>query len=298
MKQTISGIILQSIGGFYVVEAADAVYTCRARGVFRKEGITPVAGDHVQIAVLEEGKGSIEEVLPRKNGLVRPPVANLDHLVLVASVAEPAPNRLVLDTMIALAERQEIEPVMVISKTDLLDGEDLYQTYRLAGLDCYRVSMADPATVEPLRKRLQGSVSVFTGNSGVGKSSLLNLLEPHLELETGEISRKLGRGRHTTRTATLFPLEGGGYWVDTPGFSSLDLERLDWISKEELPHCFREFTPYWGQCRFGTSCLHIREPGCAVREALEQGKIAPSRYESYVALYQEVKDKKEWERGG
>ena len=295
MSESRQGIVLQSVGGFYFIDAADAVYTCRARGIFRKLGVTPVAGDRVRLTILEDGKeGALEEVLPRKNCLVRPPVANLELLVVVASIVEPPPSTLILDKMIAIAESKGIEPVMVISKADLEDAEGLAAVYRGAGFDTFIVSSSRGEGIEPLRRCLSGKVSAFTGNSGVGKSSLLNAIDPRLGLATGEISRKLGRGRHTTRTATLFRLEEGGYIVDTPGFSSLDLERADWVSKEELPDCFREFAPYLGRCRFA-SCIHDREPGCAVRQAVEDGAIAPSRYESYVTMYRQVKDRKEWE---
>ncbi len=289
------GRIMRSIGGFYDIEAADTLYTCRARGHFRRQGITPVAGDLVEFTPGVDGDvGAVESVLPRRNVLVRPPVANLDALVLVASVCQPRTNTLVLDKMIAVAEKKGICPIVVINKSDLGDPEELERIYRSTGLDCYTVSANQPETVEPLRRRLAGLVSVFAGNSGVGKSSILNALDPNLVLETGEISQKLGRGRHTTRTATLYHL-AQGYVVDTPGFSSLDLEQVEPIGKEELADCFREFEPYIGGCRF-SGCAHYREPDCAVRRAVEAGEIAPSRYESYVTMYEAVKDKKEWEK--
>ena len=288
------GIILRSIGGFYYVEAADTVYTCRARGSFRRQGLTPVAGDRVVIAVEEGDTGVVEEILPRRNVLVRPPVANLDLLVLVASVCQPRTNTLVLDKMIAVAEKKEITPIVVINKSDLGDPSELEQIYHSTGLTCFTVSANEPDSLRPLRERLAGQVSVFAGNSGVGKSSILNGIDPTLVLETGEISQKLGRGRHTTRTATLYRL-ADGYLVDTPGFSSLDLEQVEFIDKEELPYCFREFAPYEGTCRFA-GCAHYKEPGCGVRQAVEAGEIARSRYESYVTMYEAVKDVKEWEK--
>ena len=284
---------MRSIGGFYYVEAADAVYTCRARGVFRRQGITPVAGDRVVVSVEDDGTGMLEEVLERKNVLVRPPVANLDVLVLVASVCHPRTNTLVLDKMIAVAEKKGICPIIVINKSDLGDPTDLERIYHSTGLECFTVSATDADSLEPLRKRLSGQVCVFAGNSGVGKSSILNGIDPTLELTTGEISEKLGRGRHTTRTATLYRL-ADGYLVDTPGFSSLDMEQVEAIRKEELEDCFREFAPYIGKCRF-YGCAHYREPNCAVRQAVECGEIHQSRYDSYVAMYEAVKDKKEWE---
>ena len=289
------GIVIQSNGGFYYVEAADAVYTCRARGIFRKQGMTPVAGDRVVIAASEEdGTGVLESVLERKNALVRPPVANVDLLVLVASVCQPKTNTLVLDKMIAVAEKKGICPIIVINKSDLGDPAELEAIYRSTGLETFTVSATDLSSLEPLRRRLAGQISVFAGNSGVGKSSILNGIDPTLQLSTGEISHKLGRGRHTTRTATLYHL-ADGYLVDTPGFSSLDLEQVEPIYKEDLPYCFREFEQYEGTCRF-SGCAHYKEPGCGVRQAVEAGEIAQSRYDSYVTMYEAVKDIKEWEK--
>ncbi len=289
------GIILRGIGGFYYVETADAVYTCRARGAFRRQGITPVAGDRVEIEVQPSGEGVLMQVLQRRNSLLRPPVANLDLLVLVASVCQPATNTLVLDKMIAVAEKKNITPIVVINKADLADPSELEETYQKAGIEHFTVSAMQPESLEPLRKRLAGHISVFSGNSGVGKSSILNALDPSRVLETGEISQKLGRGRHTTRTATLYHL-ADGYIVDTPGFSSLDLEQVEPIYKDELPDCFREFAPFVGDCRF-IGCAHYKEPKCGVRQAVEDGLIARSRYESYVTMYESVKDIKEWEKG-
>lgn len=292
--KTVQGIVLRSIGGFYYVETADMVYTCRARGIFRKQGITPVAGDRVTISVEEDGTGMLEDVLERKNVLVRPPVANLDALVLVASVCHPKTNTLVLDKMIAVAEKKGICPIIVINKSDLGDPTELERIYHSTGLECFTVSATDAQSVEPLRQRLAGQICAFAGNSGVGKSSILNVIDPTLDLSTGEISEKLGRGRHTTRTATLYHF-ADGYVVDTPGFSSLDMEQVESIDKEELTDCFREFEPYMGKCRF-IGCAHYREPNCAVRLAVEVGEIAESRYASYVSMYEAVKDKKEWEK--
>ena len=285
---------MQQNGGFYYVEAADAVYTCRARGILRKQGMTPVAGDRVIISVQEDGTGMLETVLERRNCLVRPPVANVDLLVLVASVCQPKTNTLVLDKMIAIAEKQGICPIIVINKSDLGDPTELENIYRAVGLECFTVSAKEPKSLSLLRSRLAGQISVFAGNSGVGKSSILNGIDPQLQLSTGEISQKLGRGRHTTRTATLYHL-AEGYLVDTPGFSSLDMEQVEPIYKEELPYCFREFEPYEGTCRF-SGCAHYKEPGCSVRQAVEAGDIPYSRYESYVTMYEAVKDIKEWEK--
>ncbi len=288
------GLVLSCVGGAYTVETDDGVYTCRARGAFRKEGVTPLAGDHVTVSAQDADSGVLEEILPRRNCLVRPPVANLDCLVLVAATADPAPNTLVMDKMIAIAELNDICPIIVINKSDLEDASPWRDIYEKSGFEVFVVSANQPDSVAPLCRRLAGQVSVFTGNSGVGKSSLLNVIEPRLSLQTGEISRSLGRGRHTTRATTLFRLESGGYLVDTPGVSSLELERTQRIRKEQLPFCFRELEPYFGRCRF-TSCVHVKEAGCAVRAAVEAGDIARSRYESYTAIYAEIKDFKDWE---
>ncbi len=293
MNEEQQGRLLQVIGGFYYVEVADTVYECKARGALRREGISPVAGDKVIATVSEEGKGILEKVLPRRNVLVRPPVANLDCLAIVVSLAQPRPHLLLLDKMIALAEHHGIEPLVVVTKTDLCAEPFPQDVYRKAGFSVFSATMADPTSVLPLKDALRGKVTAFTGNSGVGKSTLLNLLDPSLMRETGEISQKLGRGRHTTRSAVLIPLADGGYWVDTPGFSSLDTERVAVLDKEDVGNCFREFDDYTGQCRF-TGCSHVSEPDCAVREAVENGNIARSRYENYVAMYKEAERRKQW----
>lgn len=292
MTVVYEGLILQGIGGFYYVETADAVYECKARGSFRREGITPVAGDRVEIAVQESGSdGTLRRILPRRNCLVRPPVANLDQLAVIASIAEPAPHPMLLDKLIAIAEENEIEPLLVITKSDLQDTAALEETYRLAGIPVFTVTIAKPETAQPLCEQLAGRITAFAGNSGVGKSSLLNVIEPRFERETAEISRKLGRGRHTTRSARLFPLPFGGYIADTAGFSALDMERIHPIDKERLADCFREFRPLFGRCRF-TGCSHVHEPDCAVKEALQRGEIAATRYESYCALYAQAQARK------
>ncbi len=285
------GRILQSNGGFYYVEAAGAVYECRARGVFRRQGVTPLAGDEVAIETAPDMTGTLVEILPRKNALVRPAVANLDTLVMVVSVADPRPNALIIDKMIAVAEEHDIEPVLVISKSDLQDAAAWESLYRAAGFDVFVVTNTDPATVEPLKRRIAGGMTAFTGNSGVGKSTILNMVEPSWRLLTGETSKKLGRGKHTTRTVTLYPWENG-YIADTPGFSSIDIARVD-IPRDHLPFCFREFADYLGTCQF-TSCSHTKEKGCAIRQAVADGKIAPSRHESFVTMVEEAKANETW----
>ncbi|MBQ9964736.1 MAG: ribosome small subunit-dependent GTPase A [Clostridia bacterium] len=295
--QMYHGLILQSIGGFYYVETADGVFECKARGTFRKERVSPLSGDRVTVTVNADGTGVVEEILPRRNSLVRPPIANVDQLAIVASVAEPKPNVLLLDKLIAIAEDNAIQPLVVITKSDLEDTAALEAIYRMAGFPVFAVTNTETESAAALKDVLTGKITAFTGNSGVGKSSLLNLIDPALCRETGEISKKLGRGRHTTRSVTLFPLSGGGYLADTPGFSALDIERTQPIDKEALFDCFREFEPYFGKCRF-TGCSHVHEPDCAVRAAVEAGEIARSRFDSYVAMYEEAKLRKPWETQG
>ena len=295
MEQAKTGLILKGIGGFYYVKAGDTVYECKARGVFRRNAITPLVGDHVKLLIEENQSPVIAEILPRKNSLIRPPMANLDQLVLVAATCDPAPSTLVIDKIIAAAEDKGISPILVISKIDLEQAQWLRDIYEPIGFPVVLVSSATGEGVEQVKELLRGKITAFTGNSGVGKSSLLNQIDRRFCLETGEISRKLGRGRHTTRQVELFPLEGGGYVADTPGFSAIQMERYDVVHKEQLPYCFREFEPFLDQCRF-PSCSHTCEKGCAVLEAVREGKISRSRHESYVALYQEVKDWKEWKK--
>lgn len=289
-----SGVILKGIGGFYYVLSGDTVFECKARGIFRKEKQTPLAGDRVLLSAESvPEQGVIESILERKNSLIRPPVANLDRLFVVASSVEPSLNLFITDKMVAIAEDKGIEPVVVFTKTDLQAVKDAEQIYRNAGIRVLSVSPENPGTTE-LLNLLQSCQSAFTGNSGVGKSTLLNRLLPMLRQETGDISKKLGRGRHTTRQVELFAVPGGGFVADTPGFSSLDIERCEKIKKENLAFCFREFIPYLTQCKF-TSCTHRRERGCAVLSAVQHGEIAVSRHQSYCELYEEVKDVKEWE---
>ena len=289
----LNGIIVKGIGGFYYVEAADTLYECKARGLFRKKKVTPYVGDHVVIRLEDDGTSTIEEILPRKNFLIRPPIANIDQLILVVSVCGPSPSTLIMDKTIAAAEEKGIEPVLVISKTDLQDCEWLMDIYRTTGIPLLTISSVTGEGVDAVQERLQGKISAFTGNSGVGKTSLLNQIDSRLHLQTGEISQKLGRGRHTTRQVDLLKLSKETYVADTPGFSAISLERCDLIKKERLPYCFREFIPFLNQCKF-TTCSHTCEKGCAVLQAVEDGIISKSRHESYVAMYQEVKDLKEW----
>lgn len=293
-EQSFNGIILKGIGGFYYVEAAGAVYECKARGVFRKKRITPLAGDRVQITVTDNGaENTIDEIFERKNFLKRPPVANIDSLIIVVSTVSPRPSTFVIDKLVAVAEYKNIEPIVVFTKADLESAQKLFDIYKLAGIACAMVSNKTGEGVEEVRGLLSGKICAFTGNSGVGKTSLLNALDPALSLATGEISEKLGRGRHTTRQAELFKT-CGGYIVDTPGFSALDLEKDQVIRKDDLAECFREFRPYLGSCRFST-CSHTCDKGCRILQAVEDGEISRSRHNSYVEMYQAAKELKEWE---
>ena len=289
------GRLIKGIGGFYYVETAETVYECKARGIFRQKKITPLVGDLVSITVNSNGENTIEEIKERKNFLVRPPLANIDRLFIVSSVVEPSVNMLVLDRIIAIAEYKNIEPIIVFTKIDLDNSyKKYYDVYNKAGFKVVLCDNKNGDGADEVRALLKGCVSAFTGNSGVGKSSLLNVIDSNLSLDTGETSKKLGRGRHTTRHCELFKV-AGGYVADTPGFSSVDFERCERIMKNELPYCFREFEPYLDKCKFQTNCSHINDKGCAVVQAVEQGYISKERHSSYVELFNEVKDIKEWE---
>ena len=292
-KKTLTGIIIKLTGGFYYVEVANAIYECKARGSFRKSGNSPVVGDRVEITVQKEGYCALEKILPRKNKLKRPPLANIDTLVIVCATTEPAPNPLVIDKMTAAAVNNNMEPVIVISKSDLSDSKEIADIYRKAGFKVFEYSSENPETAKDILPLLKDKITAFTGNTGVGKSTLLNVLFKDLNLETGDISKKLGRGRHTTRTVELFKTDGG-YVADTPGFSTVDLERYEMIEKSELQYCFPEFEQFLGECKF-TSCAHICEKGCRILQAVEDGDISKSRHNSYKAMYDEVKDIKAWE---
>lgn len=291
-----NGIILKGVGGFYYVETSDnTIYECKARGIFRKNKIKPCVGDRVTINLNDTGLCSIEEILRRKNELIRPPVANIDQLVIVVSVCDPYPSTVIIDKMIALAVSKKIEPVIVITKADLSDAGDLKRIYDLSGIKAIEFSSVDSRNIDMIKETLYGKISAFTGNSGVGKSTLLNCINKNFLLETGDISHKLGRGKHTTRFVELFKIDDSTYVADTPGFSTVDIERYEFIKKDEIQFCFLEFEPYINNCKF-TSCSHICEKGCAVIDAVKNGYISKSRHDSYVYMYNEVKNIKEWEK--
>lgn len=292
-NQNTSGTVIRLTGGFYYVDCDGEVLECKARGVFRNRGESPVVGDRVSVSVKTDGYHSIDEILPRSNFLVRPPLANLDALVIVVSTVEPLPNTIVIDKLTAAALSLGTKPVLVFSKTDIKDCEELLETYTKSGFVTFAYSDGDEQSVQHIRQALSGKLVAFIGNSGVGKSTLINNLYPDLKLKTGEISQKLGRGRHTTRTVELFKTDSG-YIADTPGFSTVDLERYQLVVKEELMYCFPEFEEYFGQCRFN-SCMHICEKDCAVIEAVKEGLIPESRHRSYVEMYNEIKDIKPWQ---
>lgn len=294
MEKVLDGIIIKGIGGFYYVEAAGEIYECKARGAFRKKKITPLAGDNVTITARTDKENTIDEIKPRKNFLQRPPVANIDTLVIVSSVKEPAPSLLIIDKLTAIAVDKNIKPCVVFSKSDLGETAELEEVYKKAGIPVASVCCKTGEGVDEVKAMIGSGITVFTGNTGVGKSSLLNSIDERFSLATGEISDKLGRGRHTTREVTLYHL-GDGLVADTPGFSSLDIEQSsEIIMKDDLPFCFPEFSEYLGKCKF-TSCSHTVEKGCLVLDALENGIISQSRHNSYKAMYNDVKDLKEWQ---
>lgn len=280
------GLILKAVGGLYTVESPSGVLSCKARGIFRKQGISPCTGDRVTVE-----DDVITEIMPRKNLLIRPPLANLDQLMFVLSVRDPAPNLQLLDRFLAVCVYKEIQPVLIFTKLDLADAVNYAEIYRPAGFPQFFVDYEKPETVEAVYGALAGKISAFTGNSGVGKSTLLNALDVSLNLETGDISKKLGRGRHTTRETALYTLPHGGRIADTPGFSTFETDAYAQIAPEELESCFPEIGAVTEPCRYA-DCRHIKEPNCAVRNAVRSGAIPRSRYESYTLMMQESLSRK------
>ena len=288
-----TGRIIRSLSGFYDVQTPEEVVTCRGRGILRKGGQSPLTGDMVEITV-EQGKGMIEKILPRKNRFVRPAVANVDALVVFAANANPVTEPFLIDRVAAIAQDQGVPVYLCVNKCDLDPAVDLLRIYRNAGFPVIRASAETGEGVEQLRQLLRGKLTAFTGNTGVGKSSMLNALCPELSLATGQVSEKLGRGRHTTRHVELFCLEEDTFVADTPGFSSFDTEQMDVLLKENLQYTFPDFAACLGKCRF-QDCSHRAEPDCAVRAAVEAGEIEQTRYESYLRLYEKAQQVKLWE---
>ena len=290
----INGKIIKGIGGFYYVDTENGLYECRARGIFRKNKITPLVGDRVSISVVDEEnkKGVVEEIEKRDTELVRPPIANVDKALIVFAIKNPSPNLSLLDRFIVLAEKENLEIVIVFTKVDLdTDGEllgELKDIYEVSGYKVISVSNKLKLNIDKIKEELKENTVVFAGPSGVGKSSLLNEVDKNFELKTGEVSDKIKRGKHTTRHAELLKLECGGMVADTPGFSSLTLDDTD---ESELKEYFIEFDKY-DDCRFGSRCIHENEPSCAVKEAVENGEISKKRYESYIQLLNEIRSEK------
>lgn len=289
----IDGVILKGIGGFYYVKTNESVFECKAKGKFRKEKISPLAGDKVSITVRDDEENTIDEIYKRKNFLIRPPVANIDKLFIVVSATKPKPNTVIIDKMTILAEKNDITPVIIITKTDLACAEELKEIYKSTGYNVYSFSIEDFSELDAIKAELKGSLCAFTGNSGVGKSTLINALSGDLELETGEISDKLGRGRHTTRQAEIFPV-GEGLVIDTAGFSSIDFTTDNRIYSDELQYYFKEFAEHINDCRFN-GCRHMGDKGCKVCELVENGVISRSRHDSYKTIYEEIKVNKKWD---
>ncbi|MBQ9844056.1 MAG: ribosome small subunit-dependent GTPase A [Oscillospiraceae bacterium] len=293
MMKKATGRIIRSLSGFYEVRTPEGVVTCRGRGSLRRSGDSPLTGDMVEISV-EKGKGMVEKILPRKNSFVRPAVANIDVLVIFAANVNPVTEPFLIDRVAAIAGDREVPVVLCINKCDLDPAVDLVRIYSRAGFPVILTSAETGEGVDTLRKLIRGKLTAFTGNSGVGKSSMLNALCPDLCLATGEVSEKLGRGRHTTRHVELYDLGDDTYVADTPGFSSFDTDQMDIMLKENLQYAFPDFREHLGGCQFH-DCTHRKEPGCAVRKALEDGLLEPSRYDSYLRLYEKASQIKQWE---
>ena len=319
MKISPQGIILKGVGGLYNVKITDAdsefygeVIQCRARGAFRHNNITPLAGDRVLLLSedesgtgerkLTDGAFVIDEILERKNSLIRPPLANLDYIFVTMAAAHPTPILSTVDKLISIAEFNKIEPIILITKLDLapLEAERILDIYKSAGFTAFAVSSVTGEGIDDVKRfvegELAGKISAFAGASGIGKSTLMNALFPHLELSTSDISRKIERGRHTTRQVELFPLsddKDSGYLADTPGFSMLDFQRFDFFELEDLAYTMREFSSYIGECRY-TKCSHTKEEGCAVLAAVKRGDIKKCRHESFLEIYEVLKQKKKW----
>ena len=290
------GRIQRALSGFYYVKCADGqLYTCKARGKFRREGISPLVGDDVEFCEVPGGEGRIDEILPRRNSFDRPSVANIDQMVILASAAIPVTEPYLIDRIASIAALKGCQVLLCLNKCDLDSADELYDIYSRSAIPVLRVSAVTGQGLDALREAIRGKLSAFTGNSGVGKSSVLNALLPSLALPVGEVSKALGRGRHTTRHVELFSLGEDTYIIDTPGFSSFDPAEMDLALKQHLPDTFPEFAPYVSDCRF-TGCTHTKEKGCRVLQAVKDGLIPASRHRSYVRLFDELKDVKEWQQ--
>lgn len=289
------GRIEKALSGFYYVNTGRETLQCRARGKFRKEGLSPLVGDWVQVRELGGGEGFVEAVETRRNVFSRPAAANIDQLVILASAAVPVTEPYLIDRIAAIAALKGCDVLVCLNKCDLDPAEGLYGIYSRSAIPVLRISAETGEGLDALHRAIAGKLNAFTGNSGVGKSSVLNALVPGLQLPVGEVSKALGRGRHTTRHVELFPLDGGTYVIDTPGFSSFDTEEMDLELKEHLPETFPEFAPYVGECRF-TGCTHTKEKGCRVLQAVKDGDIPVSRHKSYLRLFDELKDVQAWQK--
>ena len=287
------GVIIKAISSFYYVDCQNTVYECKARGNFRKTGVSPVVGDNVCFTESDTGYPVIEEILPRKSYLERPTIANLEKIVIMSSYSCPEPNALLIDRLISFSVYNGIEPIIVFNKSDMGDFGKWYDIYSGSGFKTFVISVKDNKGIKELKGEIENSFCAFAGNSGVGKSSVINSIFGSLSLKTGEVSQKLGRGRHTTRHTELFKTPSGGYIADTPGFSSFESVGDLYDYKLHLPETFPEFKPFLGDCKF-TSCTHTCEKGCGVLQAVREWKIKESRHESFVKLYDELKTVKEW----
>lgn len=289
------GRIEKALSGFYYVNTGGETLQCRARGKFRREGLSPLVGDWVQVRELGNGEGFVEAVEARRNQFTRPAAANIDQMVILASAAIPVTEPYLIDRIASIAALKGCQVLLCLNKCDLDSADELYDIYSRSAIPVLRVSAVTGQGLDALREAIRGKLSAFTGNSGVGKSSVLNALLPSLALPVGEVSKALGRGRHTTRHVELFSLGEDTYIIDTPGFSSFDTAEMDLALKQHLPDTFPEFAPYVGDCRF-TGCTHTKEKGCRVLQAVKDGLIPASRHRSYVRLYDELKDVKEWQQ--
>ena len=290
----VEGRIIKALSGFYYVASERGVIDCKARGRFRLDGSSPLVGDRVQCSLDLNGKGRIDKVYERKNWFIRPAVANIDTLVFIAANTNPVTDPFLVDRFSVIAAEAGCELVICINKADIDPGDQLYDIFTKAGFPVVRTSAETGEGMDELLRLLKGKLSAFSGNSGVGKSSILNTLLPDARIKTGEVSEKLGRGKHTTRHVELYDLGEGTYIADTPGFASLDVTMTNVILKENLQYDFPDFGPFLGKCRFD-DCAHLREPGCAVTQALAEGRIAESRYRSYARLYEISAQHKFWE---